>query len=116
MIDAALVLFVVAALFGIYMATRIFRNALPPVAAVAGHGLFAATGLLILLYAALSPPAPAPVVIVAAILLVIAALGGFVMVSYQARKALPPKALVIVHASAAVIGVGALLAHAFNVA
>jgi hypothetical protein len=36
------------------------------------------------------------------------------MVSFHLRKAAPPKALVVIHALAAVIGVVALLGNALN--
>src|SRR5690606_41294882 len=37
-------------------------------------------------------------------LLLVAALGGFVLASFHLRKRVPPKAVVVVHAGAAVIG------------
>lgn len=77
------------------------------------HGALAATGLLVLLYALFAGAQAAPVM-VGAVLLVIAALGGFFMFSYQLRKAPPPKAVVIVHALAAVLGVVCLLGNALG--
>lgn len=114
MINTSIGLFLVAAVFGLYMAARIFRGVLPPWAAVILHGLLAASGLLVLLWALLTGVSSAGL-LVAAGLLVIAALGGFVMLSFQLRKALPPKALVVVHALAAVIGVVCLLGNALGV-
>jgi hypothetical protein len=113
MINIAIGLFLVAALFGLYMASRIFRGALPPWVAVILHGLLAASGLLVLLYALYSGAQAAPLMIGAG-LLVIAALGGFFMFSYQLRKAAPPKAVVVVHALAAVLGVVCLLGNALG--
>ncbi len=105
MLVAALALFTVAALLGVYMAIRVFKGALPPWPAAIFHGLFAATGLLLLLYAAFLAGAPQPPIItIAAALLVIAALGGFVLVSYHLRKQVPPRALAGVHALVAVAG------------
>jgi len=114
MIMTSIVLFLTAALFGLYMAARIFRGALPPWAAVILHGLLAASGLAVLLYA-LYLGEQSTVLLAAAGLLVIAALGGFVMFSFQLRKALPPKPLVVVHALAAVAGVAGLLGSALGV-
>src|SRR5262245_38114005 len=113
MINIAIGLLLTAALFGIYMAARIFRNALPPWGAVILHGLLAALGLLALLYAVFTG-AQSAAVIVGAVSIVIAALGGFFMFSYQLRKAAPPKGIVIVHALLAVIGVAALLGNALG--
>src|SRR6185503_1323521 len=108
MITTAIGLFLAAALFGIYMALRVFRGVVPPWAAVIVHGLLAASGLLVLLYSVFTG-AQSMAVIVGAVLLVVAALGGFFMFSYHLRKAVPPKGIVVVHALAAVIGVLALL-------
>lgn len=115
MLNIALGLFVVAALFGLYMASRVFRNATPPWSASILHGLFAASGLLMLLYAVITGSLGA-VLVVAAVLLVIAALGGFFMLlGYHVRKQPPPKALVIIHAAAAVLGVAAILGDVLGV-
>jgi hypothetical protein len=112
-IITTIALFLIAALFGIYMALRIFGGGMPPWAAVILHGLFAASGLLVLLYAVFTGTQSAAVVI-AAVLLVVAALGGFFMFSYHLRKLPPPKAVVVVHALAAVLGVVALLGNALG--
>lgn len=110
MIVTAIALFLIAALFGIYMALRIFGGGIPPWGAVILHGLFAASGLLVLLYT-LFTGAQSTAVTIAAVLLVVAALGGFFMFSYQLRKLPPPKAVVVIHALAAVLGVVALLGN-----
>jgi high-affinity Fe2+/Pb2+ permease len=115
MIVASIVLFLLAALFGLYMAARIFGGNLPPWFAVIVHGILAASGLVILLYA-LFAGAQTLAIAVGAALLVIAALGGFFMFSYQLRRTAPPKAVVVVHASAAVLGVLCLLGGALGVA
>ena len=115
MIVTSIVLFLVAALFGLYMAARVFGGNLPPWIAVIVHGLLAACGLVVLLYG-LFAGAQSTVLLIGAVLLVIAALGGFFMFSFQLRKALPPKAIVVVHALAAVAGVVCLLASAMGMA
>ena len=115
MIVTSIALFLIAALGGLYMAARIFAGNLPPWAVVIIHGVLAASGLLVLLYALFTGPQPA-VLMIGAVLLVIAALGGFFMFSYQLRKLPPPKAVVVVHALAAVLGVVCLLADAVGMA
>jgi hypothetical protein len=115
MIVTSIVLFLVAALFGLYMASRIFGGHLPPWIAVILHGILAACGLLVLLYSLFVGSQPA-IVVIAAVLLVIAALGGFFMFSFQLRKAAPPKNIVVIHALAAVIGVVCLLVNALGMA
>jgi hypothetical protein len=115
MIITSIVLFLAAALFGLYMAARVFGGNVPPWIAVILHGVLAASGLLVLLYA-LFISAQATSVVIGAVLLVIAALGGFFMFSFQLRMAAPPKAVVVIHASAAVLGVVCLLANAIGMA
>jgi hypothetical protein len=115
MIVTSIALFLVAALFGLYMAARVFGGNLPPWIAVILHGVLAASGLLVLIYA-LFLGAQSAAAMIGAVLLVIAALGGFFMFSYQLRKAMPPKAVVVVHALAAVLGVVCLIANAMGMA
>lgn len=114
MLIAPLALFAVAALFGVYMIVRVFRGALPPWPAAILHGLFAATGLVLLLYSAFLAGAPhSMLVTVAAGLLLVAALGGFALVSFHLRKQAPPRALAGVHALVAVSGFLCLAAAVF---
>lgn len=110
MLVISLALFAVAALFGVYMIVRVFKGALPPWPAAILHGLFAATGLLLLLYAAFA--SGAMLVTVAAGLLLIAALGGFALI-FHLRKQAPPRALAGIHAFVAVSGFLCLAAAAF---
>ena len=109
MLVYSIALLALAAVFGIYMILRVFGGALPPWGAAIAHGLFAATGLVILLYAAFLAGTPQPqTVTIAAILLVVAALGGFFLLSYHLRKQVPPKAIAAIHALVAVAGFGTL--------
>jgi hypothetical protein len=115
MLAYSVILFAVAALFGLYLISKVFGGQLPPWLPVILHGLFAASGLLILLYAAfVARPAPGAVTI-AAVLLLIAALGGFILFSFQLRKQVPPKPLAAVHALAAVAGFLTLCGSVFRV-
>ena len=115
MIGTAIVLFLVAAVFGLYMAARILGGQLPLWFAVIVHGALAASGLLVLL-SAIVQGATATLATVGAALLVIAALGGFYTFSFQLRKLAPPKPVVMIHAGAAVVGVACLLANAMGMA
>ena len=115
MLVYSVILFAVAALFGLYLIARIFGGQLPPWLPVILHGLFAASGLLILLYAAfVAGPAPTAV-IVAAVLLLIAALGGFTLLSFQLRRQVPPKPMAAIHALGAVAGFLTLCGSVFGV-
>ena len=114
MLVYSIALFAVAALFGLYLIARVFGGQLPPWLPVILHGLFAASGLLILLYAAfVTGPAPTAVV-VAAVLLLIAALGGFTLLSFQLRRQVPPKPMAAIHALGAVAGFLTLCGSVFG--
>lgn len=115
MLVYAIALLALAAVFGIYMILRVFGGALPPWGAAIAHGLFAATGLVILLYVAFLAGTPQPqAVVIAAILLVVAALGGFLLISFHLRKQVPPKALAGLHGLLAVAGFVTLGASMLN--
>ncbi|WP_395613558.1 hypothetical protein [Allosphingosinicella sp.] len=114
MLVYSVILFAVAALFGLYLISRVLGGQLPPWAPVILHGLFAASGLLVLLYAAFVVGHAPGAVLVAAVLLLIAALGGFALFSFQLRKQVPPKPLATIHALAAVTGFLTLCASVFG--
>ena len=107
MVVYAVVLFLIAAAGGLVMAARIFQGAQPPVPVAVLHGALAATGLVIAILAALAADA-APLVKAGAGILFIAALGGFFLLSFHLRKVAHPKAVVVIHALAAVAGVACL--------
>lgn len=109
MITSSVVLFLLAAVGGLVMALRIFKGALPPPALAAGHGLLAATALVLAILAAMTPAA-VPLVKYGAGILFVAALGGFFLLSFHLRKVPHPKAVVVLHALLAVSGVGCLAA------
>lgn len=104
----ALGLFVLGALGGLVMAANIFGGKKPPVALAVGHGVLGATGLVLLLIAAVSGAAVGMAKIALGIL-VVAALGGFYLVSFHIRKQEHPRAVVVVHALIAATGVVLLL-------
>ncbi len=108
MITAAIIIFAIAALGGLILASHVLRNKFAPWALSLLHALLGAVGLILLIVALVQGVTSQPV-LTAFILLLIAALGGFFLVSIHARKQLPPKAVVIVHAAVAVIGFLVLL-------
>ncbi|HYD11227.1 MAG TPA: hypothetical protein VEC11_00100 [Allosphingosinicella sp.] len=115
MLIYSVILFALAALFGLYLISKVFAASLPGWPPVILHGLFAASGLLILLYAAfVAGPAPTAV-IVAALLLLVAALGGFALLSFQLRQQVPPKPMAAVHALGAVAGFLTLCGSVFGI-
>jgi len=106
----SILLFAVAAVAGLTMAVMHFKNATPPRPVLAVlHGLFAASGLVVLLLAVIKvgmQGAPA----IALGLLVVAALGGFGLLSFHLRGRALPSGLVVGHALLAVAGFVTLLA------
>jgi hypothetical protein len=107
MVSYAVVLLLIAAAGGLYMAARIFGNAFPPVAVAVAHGALAASGLVLAIVAAMASDA-VPLVKYGAGILFLAALGGFFLLSFHLRKVPHPKGVVVLHALIAVAGVGCL--------
>jgi len=115
MLRAAVTLFAIAALGGIVMAVvRFSRNTNPPSWLALLHGLLAAAGLTLLLYAALTTGLP-HLAIAGLASLVIAALGGLVLnQKYQWKAVLLPRGLLLGHATLAVLGFALLLLAAWR--
>ncbi|MEO8809734.1 MAG: hypothetical protein ABI386_05775 [Rhodanobacter sp.] len=85
-------------------AVRIFSNSNPPAWLAMLHGLLAAAGLTLLLFAAFTAGIPRHATW-ALILLAIAALGGLLLnLGYQEKRKLLPKPVMYVHALIAVAG------------
>lgn len=112
MLEYALIVLAIGAVGGLVMATRVLRGQFAPWALSVLHALLGATGLVLLILLMLqgSPPQR---VLVGFGLLLMAALGGFFLASFHLRRTLPPKAVVIIHAGAAVAGFLTLLSLSF---
>ena len=111
MLNIAIVIFLVAALGGLFMATQIFRDRKPAMAIALLHGPLAAVGILLVFWLWMQSQASL-VVSIALGALVIAALGGFFLFSFHLRDKPHPKAVVVLHALLAVTGVSALVVAA----
>jgi len=105
MVRVAVALLAIGALGGILMAlVRLFRNLNPPTWLAMLHGVLAAAGATLLLYATFAVGIPRLVNVGLAFLLV-AALGGVVLnLRYHWQRELLPRGLMVVHALLAVIG------------
>ena len=108
MIVTALVLFALAALGGIILASfRLSKKPLPvPVFVL--HGLLAAAGLVVLIVA-IATGAGSTLRNVVLVLFIVAALVGFVLLSLDLRKKLLPMPLLVIHALVAVVSFALLL-------
>ena len=103
MLNIAVVLFAIAAVGGLAMAVMHFRGQTPPKPALAAiHGLFAASGLVVLLLAVLPLGAHGGQGIALGLFL-LAAIGGFGLLSFHLRKRALPIALLVAHALLAVV-------------
>jgi hypothetical protein len=109
-----IVIFAVAAVIGLTMALAAFKGNFPPVPSAVLHGVFAATGLVLLLVAVFAKGAAGAALWALGFFLV-AALGGFGLAfGFHARKQALPKGFVAGHALLAVIGFLLLLAGALK--
>ena len=113
MLIYAVVLFTITALGGVILASKVLSGKLAswPVSVI--HALFGASGLVILGLVALEGTAASQVT-AALGLLIIAALGGFFLVSFHARKIVAAKSIVIIHAGVAVAGFLTLVSAALS--
>lgn len=110
----AIILFVIAALFGLHILTHVLKSQATPKVSVVLHGLLAAAGLVIVIIAAASASVGGRL-LTSLIFFVIAALGGFVMVYFDlGKKQLPPKALALLHPVLAAIGLIILIIYMFG--
>lgn len=108
MITYAIIVFAIAALGGMVLAAHVLRGRFAPWAISLLHALLGATGLVLLILTVLGGAAPARVT-AALCLFLLAALGGFYLASLHLRRKIAPKAVVLIHASVAVLGFVALL-------
>ena len=109
MLIAAVALFAIAALFGFTMATVHFRTRTAPRALLAAfHGLFAASGLVVLILGVIRAASVASQTALGILLL--AALGGFTLVSFHLRGRALPDGLVVGHALLGIAGFATLIA------
>ena len=108
----ALVVFAIAALGGLILASSVLRGKLAPWSLSILHALLGASGLLLLI-AQVVQGSPVGRVVGALGLLVVAALGGFYLAFLHAKQTLAPKSVVVLHAGLAVVGFLVLLSAAF---
>ena len=115
MLQTASILFVITALGGLLMAViRFSTRHNPPAWLAMLHGLLAASGLTLVVYALCTQAVPSTALF-ALVLFLLAAGGGAVMsLAYKWRQRLLPSWLVIVHALLAATALVVLLLAAFG--
>jgi hypothetical protein len=103
------ILFALAALGGVFMASLVFRGRPhPPMGIAIVHGLAAAAGLVVLLFAVMGGQAPG-LAKGALVLFVLAALGGFALFAMHLQRKALPRPVVAVHGLVAVVAFALLL-------
>jgi glucose uptake protein GlcU len=112
MLAITIILFAIAAVFGLMNLTAILKSTSTNKGAVYTHGLFAAAGIVLLIVYAMS--ADATNVSTSIILFIIAALGGFLLFARDLMKKAGPKWLAVVHGLIAVASFVILLVAAFS--
>jgi len=108
MLVVAAVLFALAALGGIILATLHLKKNDAPVSLALVHGLAAAVGLVLLIIVVTQMPSTG-LAGVALVIFLIAALGGFVLFAMHLKKKMLPSALIVVHGLVAVVAFVVLL-------
>ena len=103
MLKLALVFFIMAALLGLFLASFLLRKLDTPKAVSILHGLFAATGLVILIITA--SIYPQWLLWLSVIVFVMAAMGGGLVLYKDLTGKSVPVALILMHASGALIGI-----------
>ena len=115
MLQVAVWLFAITALGGLAMAAiRFGSRHNPPAWLSMVHGLLAAAGLTLVLYAAFASDVPGLARIGAGLLLVAAGGGALLNLAYQWKDRLLPASIVVVHALLAVIGFACIVFAAFG--
>ena len=110
MLITAIVLFVVAAIFGLIILSAILRNQPTPKAVVFTHGPIAATALILVLIYAFTEQT-SPLLITSIVLFVLAALGGLTLFTIDMQKKPIPKVLAVIHPIIAVIALFTLVVY-----
>lgn len=112
MLITSVILFALAAVLGLILITKVFRNDETPKPVVYLHGLAAAAALVLLIIAYVN--LGDSLIITSLLIFIIAALGGFIMFGKDYMGQAIPKWLAAVHAIAAVTAFVILLIAAFG--
>lgn len=108
MLNYAIVIFAIAAVGGVVLASKVFAGQLASWPLSIVHALLGATGLIILIMMVLEGTGGGAITAALGLLLV-AALGGFYLVSFHVKQVVAPRNIVIIHAGVAVVGFLTLL-------
>jgi len=107
MLIAAIVLFALAAVFGLVALNAILKNKPTPKPAVFIHGGLAAVAVLLVIFFVTGSAGPSP--IASLVLFIVAALGGFALFAIDMQKKPVPKFLALAHPVIAAIALVLLI-------
>lgn len=111
MLITTIILFALAAVLGLVLITKVFKEEETPKAVVLSHGAAAAVGLVLLIIAYMNQGGSW--LMTSLLVFVVAALGGFVLFGRDITDKSVPKWLAVVHALAAVTAFALLLVAVF---
>ena len=115
MLKLAVLIFAIGAIGGLILANSVLRRRLASWGLSLLHAARGATGLVLTAIVVLQGSSDlASIVPIALLILVVAALAGFFLASYHARKISPPAPAVVAHAGVAVVGFLLLLGGVFH--
>ena len=115
MLKLAVLIFAIGAVGGLILASSVLRGRLASWGLSLLHAALGATGLVLTAIVVLQGSSDlASIVPIALLILVVAALAGFFLASYHARKISPPRPALVAHAGVAVIGFLMLLGGVFH--
>lgn len=113
MLNTTIVLFALAAVFGLLLLLKVLKGETTSKVIVFIHGALSAIGLVLLTLYVVENYERGPVLSLG--LFIVAALGGFGLFALDISKKKIPKALALIHGGAAVIAFLLLLMFAFSI-
>ena len=112
MLTYAVIVFAIAAVGGLVLASSVLRGKLAPWPLSLLHAGLGAAGLVLILLSVMGGAGGN--IMTASIILVVAALGGFYLASLHLKSQVAPRGVVLIHAGAAVAGFLLLAGTVFN--
>src|SRR5262245_15156761 len=110
MLITAIMLFLIAAIFGLIILTAILKNQPTPKSIVFTHGPIAALALILVIIYSIRGHTE-PLLITSIVLFILAALGGLTLFTIDMRNKPIPKLLAVIHPIVAVIALISLIIY-----
>ena len=114
MLGIAIGLFIIAAMFGLFILFAVLQDRPTPKGAVFTHGPLAAAALIIVLYYIFTGNYSDGLLITSAVIFVLAAAGGLTMFTFDMMGKPIPKVIAIIHPIAAATALIMLIVYVYN--